>query len=191
MTEPARGANGKFRRDLAHVERDAEACRLASMGWSYQRISDHLGMAGKAHAWQAVQRTLVETARREGAETLRQQMLAEAAELRRQMWEHIEDPQPLVDRVGRIVRDENGVPVVDVQAKAAAATIILRTMDRVAKLKGLDAIKKTASLNLNHADINAIIRLAQDEIARTERERADDIRSADTIAAAVEPPDIG
>ena len=101
MTEPARDGRGKFRRDIEHVERDAEACRLHAMGWSYSKIATELGYADKGRAWHAVKRTLVETANREGAETLRQMMLAECEELRRRMWEKLATPAALVDRVGR------------------------------------------------------------------------------------------
>lgn len=189
MSEPARGSDGKFRRDLAHVERDSEACRLHAMGWSYSRIASELGYAQKGDAWRAVKRTLIETANREGAETLRQMMLAECEELRRRMWEKIANPPPLVDRVGRIVRDANGDQIDDVQAMAAAAAAISRTQDRVAKLKGLDAVKKTATMNLNSADINGLIELAKAEVDRMGTERAADSHTVSLIAAEIEPPD--
>ena len=37
----------------------------------------------------------------------------ELGELSRQMWEVVTDPGPLVDRVGRIVRDRDGNPLPD------------------------------------------------------------------------------
>ena len=83
MSQPAthdqdnrtRNGNGSYRRDLEHVERDAEACRLASMGWSYSKIAAELGYADKGAAYRGVQKVLVETARSHGTETLRQQQL--------------------------------------------------------------------------------------------------------------------
>ncbi len=198
MTEPAthvrvnptRNGNGTYRRDLEHVERDAEACRLASMGWSYSKIAAELGYADKGAAYRGVQKVLVETARTQGTEMLRQQQLAEMTELRRRMWDRVENPPPVVDRVGRVVKDENGTPVPDVQAQAAAAAVILRAAERVARLRGLDAARKTASLNMNVADVSAVIKMAQGELARIEDERGDDERRANAIAATVEPPDM-
>lgn len=75
---PTRNGNGSYRRDLEHVERDAEACRLASMGWPYFKIAVTLGYADKGAAWRGVQKVLVETARSHGTETLRQQQLTRA-----------------------------------------------------------------------------------------------------------------
>lgn len=198
MSQPAthdhgnrtRNGNGSFRRDLEHVERDAEACRLASMGWSYSKIAAELGYADKGAAYRGVQKVLVETARSHGTETLRQQQLAEMTELRRRMWEAVDNPPPMIDRVGRIVKDGDGRPVPDIQAQAAAAAVILRAAERVARLRGLDAARKTAALNMNVADVGAVLKMAQDEVERMGKERAEDSRQARLIAATVEPPDM-
>ena len=185
---PTRNGNGSYRRDLEHVERDAEACRLASMGWSYSKIAAELGYADKGAAYRGVQKVLVETARTQGTETLRQQQLAEMTELRRRMWEAVDSPPPAVDRLGRIVKDDDGNPVPDIQAQAAAAAVILRAAERISRLRGLDAARKTAALNMNVADVGALLKMAEDEVERMGKERAEDSRQARLIAATVEPP---
>ena len=170
------------------MERTLRHAGFTPWAGSYSRIASELGYAQKGDAWRAVKRTLIETANREGAETLRQ-VLAGMRELRRRMWEKIANPPPLVDRVGRIVRDANGDQIDDVQAMAAAAAAISRTQDRVAELKGLDAVKKTATMNLNSADINGLIELAKAEVDRMGTERAADSHTVSLIAAEIEPPD--
>jgi hypothetical protein len=198
MTEPAtsdhgnrsRNGRGKYTRDLAHADRDGRACLLISQGWTYQQVADELGYADRGSCWHAVRRTLADTARASGAEALRGQQLAEMAELRRRMWQVVEDPPPLVDRLGRVVRDDDGEPVPDAQAVTAAAAVIIRAAERVAKLRGLDAPRRTASVAMNMGDIEGIVKLAQGELDRLQDERTDDERRAQMIAATVEPPDV-
>ena len=159
------------------------------MGWTYDRIAAELGYADRGAAWKAIQRVLVETARTTGTETLRQQMLAEVAELPRVAWEDVTHPQPLVDRMGRVVRDEDGEPIADLQQKAASMQVILRALERLAKLRGLDAPKRSVSASMNVADIDAVVKMAREELARIENEHGEDERRANTIAATVEPPE--
>ncbi len=195
MTTPARSnkprdGKGKFSRDLAHAERDGRACLLVSQGWTYDQVAAELGYADRAACWRAIRRTLAETARTSGAEVLRAQQLVELAELRRVAWEDVTNPPPLVDRMGRIVRDENGDPVPDVQAKAAQEQVILRALDRLAKLRGLDAPRRSASVSMNMGDIEGIVKLAQGELERLAGERGDDERRANIISVTPEPPDM-
>ena len=49
-------------------------------------------------------------------------------------------------------------------------------------------VYKTAALNMNVADVGAVLKMAQDEVERMGKERAEDSRQARLIAATVEPP---
>lgn len=57
QTDPTRGGDGRYTRSTETAERDAEAARLRSRGWSYRRIATELQIdVATAHA--AVQRAL-------------------------------------------------------------------------------------------------------------------------------------
>jgi len=134
---PSRNGKGRFTRDLAHAERDGRACLLISQGHTYEEVARELGYTDKGACWRAVQATLAETAAASGAAVLREQQLRELAELRRKMWQIIENSPPLVDRLGRPVTDgEDGDPVPDAHAQVEAAAAIIRANDRIAKLRG-------------------------------------------------------
>jgi hypothetical protein len=158
-----RDGHGRFRRQPANVERDARAARLAAQGWTYEAIATELDYTDRGAAWKAVQRVLIETARAQGTEELRVQQLAELAELRRTMWRTVDMPPPLVDKVGRIVRDDDGAVVPDEQARASAAMVIIRAGERAARLRGLDAPRRSVTASFSLADIQA-----QTEILRQE-----------------------
>lgn len=146
-TNPTRNGNGTYRRDLDHVVRDAEACRLASQGLSYAAIARELGYSTKGDAYKAVQRVLWETAREHGTEELRQKQLAELAEVRQKMWAILNDPPPAVDRLGRPVTTADGEQVPDAQAQIQAAAVIIRASERSARLTGTDAPKRSMSVS--------------------------------------------
>jgi hypothetical protein len=52
-----------------------------------------------------------------------------------------------------MVKDEAGDPVPDVQAQAAAAATIIRAAERIARLRGLDAPKRSVSMNAGDIDM--------------------------------------
>ena len=194
-TNPTRNGDGSFRRDLEHVERDADACRLASQGLSYAQIAARLGYSTKGDAYKAVQRVLWETARQHGTEELRQKQLAELNELRQKMWQRVNEPPPAVDRLGRIVTDRDGEVVPDVQAQVAAAAVVLRVSEREARLRGLDAPRRSVHMTgsagvaeilqfidgINPADLHAATAELNRKIERAE----EDNRKA--IPGSVEP----
>ena len=141
-----RGGDGTWRRSLPAVQRDAEAARLHAMNWSYERIAQELGYNDRKDAWRAVQQVLAEAARTTGTQEARLKQLAKAAELERQAWERLADPQPVVDRQGNIVYRPDGSEVVDSNAWSATAQVVIRCMERTAKLSGLDAARRSVSL---------------------------------------------
>lgn len=71
-----------------------------------------------------------------GTEELRQNQLAELAELRPAMWERVNQRPPAADRLGRIVKGEDGEALPDMQAQVAAAAVVLRVSEREAGLRG-------------------------------------------------------
>jgi len=179
----SRHGNGRFSRDLEHVTRDARACLLSSQGWSHSAIQRELGYASRGDVSKAIKKVLAETARENGTEALREQQLTAMLAASRAMWERIDNPPPLVDRVGRIVRDANGDAVPDVQAQAAAVAQVVRIAERVSRLRGLDAPRRSVSANMNIADIEGVVAMANAELTRLGQQRAEDARRVQVIQA--------
>jgi hypothetical protein len=172
MTTPgrlnlSRGGDGRFRRDVAHVERDAQACALIAEGWTYAAVAAELGYHDKGACWHAVQRALVEVARGTRTEELRLRQLAELEALKTEMWRTVLSPPPLADRVGHIVKDDDGREVPDEQARASAAQVVIRASERIARLRGLDAPRKsvTATFDIPSADVAAHVATMREEYA--------------------------
>lgn len=173
MTTPSRAnatrdGKGRFRRDLDHVQRDARAAELVlSEGWTYDAAAAELGYADRGACWKAVQTILIETARGTRTEELRLRQLAELEALKQAMWQTVLAPPPLPDRVGRIIHDDDGDVVRDEQARAAAAQVIIRAGERIARLRGLDAPRKsvTATLDIPLADLQATTQQMREEYA--------------------------
>jgi len=133
---PARTSRGTYARTLDSIERDREAASLITQGWSYQQAADHLGYSDAGTCWRAVQLIRRERARLDGtSEQLRQQQLAEMAELKRRLWDQLNNPLPAVDRLGRIVHDDDGNPVPDAAAIAATEAPLVKVSERIARIR--------------------------------------------------------
>ena len=154
---PPRDGRGGFVRRLESAERDGEACRLHAQGWTIREISDHLGYGSPGNAHRGIQRALAEAASLHGARELREVQIAELSELRRRMWALVESPPPLVDKLGRVVKGDDGHEVPDAAAVVNAASVIIRAADRLARLTGIDAPRRsvTTVLDIPLADLAA------------------------------------
>jgi len=118
-------------------------------GWSYDRIAAELGYAGRGDAWRGSRRALAELAQAHGADELRQQQITSNKELRARMWAILDSPPPLTDRVGRVVHDDDGNVVPDTQALIGAATTILKADERLGRLVGLDAPRRSVTISID------------------------------------------
>lgn len=158
-----RGGNGRWRRGIESVERDAEACRMYVEGATFLEIADALGYGGKAHAHRAIQRVLMDTIK-EPAEEVRAREIMRAQEIYMMARAIARKQHPLVSG-GKVIygRGEDGieVPLVDDSPKLGAMDRMLKAMERLAKLGGLDAATKFENLTLD---------VVQAEIARLEAE---------------------
>lgn len=164
---PSRDGRGKFRRDLAHVERDAQAAALYESGRSYQQVADEMGYPGKGEAWRAIQRVMREAAQGTKTEDLRLRQLAELEALAQEMWRTVLDPPPAYDRLGHVVHDDDGRVVVDEMARQGAVDRIIRVYERIGRLRGLDAPKRsvTATFDIPQADLEAHVAQMRNEYA--------------------------
>lgn len=114
----ARNGRGRFVRTVDTAARDAEACRLRTLGLTYEQIASQLGFSDRSNARSAVERGLVAIVA-EPAEELRTLELARLDELTQRAWGILDDEPP-------------GVAL-------QAIDRILKIQERRAKLLGLDA----------------------------------------------------
>src|SRR5438105_6695556 len=124
MPPPGRATNGNFVGTEENLRRDAEALRLRSRGWTYQRIADELGYHDRRTAYRAVEQALRETLQ-EPADDLRK---LELDRLDR-MWEAAEkvlERHHVTVSQGCVVRIE-GEPLED-------DAPVLQALDRLLKI---------------------------------------------------------
>ncbi|MEE4491604.1 hypothetical protein [Streptomyces sp. BE230] len=143
-TDRPHGGDGQFVRSLTTAEREAEAARLRSRGWTYQQIADEVGYKYRADAYNAVQAALKATVR-EPADELRALELMRLDTLYVAATEVLERKHITVSN-GRII-DLNGTPLPDDGPTLAAIDRLLKIQERRSRLLGLDApVKKDVSL---------------------------------------------
>ncbi|MGQ4351973.1 hypothetical protein [Streptomyces drozdowiczii] len=136
---------GRFARTLTTAEKEAEAARLRSSGWTYQRIADHLGWNNKGDAHHAVQKVLRDTVQ-EAGDDLRALELSRLDVLYVAATDVLERHHVTVSH-GKIVAGLDGEPLLDDAPVLQAIDRLLRIQERRARLLGLDApIKKDVSL---------------------------------------------
>ncbi|MEV0915435.1 hypothetical protein AB0I93_14340 [Streptomyces sp. NPDC049967] len=136
---------GRFARTLSTAEREAEAARLRSRGWTYQRIADELGWSNKGDAHHAVQKVLRDTVQ-EAGDDLRALELTRLDALYVAATEVLEREHITVSN-GRIVSRDDGTPILDDAPVLQAIDRLLKIQERRSRLLGLDApVKKDVSL---------------------------------------------
>jgi hypothetical protein len=200
---PARDSRGKYARTLDSIERDREAAALITRGWTYDRVADHLSYPSRGDAWRGVQRIRREAAALDGnSEQIRQRQLAEIADQRARLWEQIISPPPAISRTGKIVTDDDGNPVPDAQALAAAHALLIRLSQREAAIRGTDAPKRSVSLTgpagpeevlafietISPEDLRAAIELMRRNTETAAREAAD-LERGNVIPGELEAPE--
>jgi hypothetical protein len=137
---PNRGKSGKFRRDPVTAEQDARACDMFARGYTYREISAELGWSNPASAYKAVERAYKATVG-VPAEHARRRQLERLDHAHRKV-RRILDTEHVMVSQGRIVRDDDGTPVLDPTPNLNAAARIESIEARIAKLLGLDAPTK-------------------------------------------------
>jgi hypothetical protein len=139
-----RGGNGRFRRTIEHVDRDVQAATMHCQGATLAQITTALGYSDTGSASRGVQKALYERGRTEELTQAREARLLELDELRAKMWEIVNSPPPLTDRVGRVVTNPaTGNPVPNVEAAVNAASVLVRLSERTARIVGLDAPRRS------------------------------------------------
>lgn len=184
MATGARNGRGQYRRTRESAARDMRAAELHGQGWTYQRIADELGMAGSGKACEAVQRAFASIPI-EGAEEAKRQDLERLDRLIEKNWAAMERPHVAVSN-GRVVRrfvdlerDEDGIERLDADGKtipvfedvmddgpvAAHSTVILRLIEKRAKIFGYDAPVQSRVEVITPEAIEANIARLESELA--------------------------
>ena len=174
--EQARDGWGRFTDSLDSAERDAEAARLYRRYRNYQRVSDELGYGSKGNVWRAINKCRDQVRKQAGEELI----AVEAAELDQlyvQALEVLERDHITVNN-GRIIKDDDGVPILDDGPKLAAIRELRNIRESYRKLYGLDAATKTEATVTTvpqSAELQERLRLARERVEEQERElQADD-----------------
>jgi hypothetical protein len=158
MTGGTRGSNGQFRRTPQSAARDMRAAELHGQGWTHERIAAELGFASRGRVSEAIARAyaLIVTPGAAEAKRLDFERLDRLIE---KNWEALERQHVavangrVVRRFAGIERHEDGIEKLDADGKpipifedvlddgpiAAHTTVILRILERRARMHGYDA----------------------------------------------------
>lgn len=142
-----RNGSGRWLRSIHQADRDRQAAEMAAQGLTYTEIADELGFGDKAAAWKAVRRSRLEAAELRGnSNDIRNDLLAELDEQRRDLWRIIRNPPAQVSRTGKTVLDPRGNPVPDEALVKDCHAVLARIGQRIAALKGIDAPRRSLSI---------------------------------------------
>lgn len=130
-----RDGQGRFTKSLEGAERDAHAARLHAAGHSYNRIAAELGI-GRSQAVRAVQRAVRAVVKGPAEEVL-------ALHIGRLEYAYtkaieIAEADHIMVSHGKIICDENGVPLRDHGPTLAALREARATLESFRRMMGLD-----------------------------------------------------
>jgi hypothetical protein len=141
---------------------DAEAAQLKADGHTYRQIAQIQGCSPSgAHA--RVERA-IKAVPVDAVESLRAVELERLDEMYRVALSQLRTDAVRVDH-GRIVRDDDGNPLIDHGAKLIALDRLLKIQDRRAKLLGLDAPSRSRIEVITEDAVDAEIRRLEAEVA--------------------------
>lgn len=158
---------------MAERRRQAFAHRLA--GKTLQQTADAMGVSvSSARRYTRAEAHTVETTARE---EYRQQQIDQLQVMRAECLEILESGAPMVSH-GRLIKDDEGNPLVDLELKLKTQDRLLKVMERLTKLLGLDEPTRTeaavtASVTEIPADLASLIDQAKAEVAAQEAELTD------------------
>lgn len=135
--QDARDGHGHYIRTPETAERDARAAQLRAEGWKLQDIADELGYSSKTSAIYAIRRALQAIVHGPAEQLL--SLYLDRLENLYQAAEEIRETDHLVVSHGKIIRDDDGNPLIDSGPKLAAIREARETLVSVRKMVGLDA----------------------------------------------------
>ena len=160
-----RDGRGRYVRQVASIDRDAEALRLRAQGWSLQHISDQLGYGGKGNVHDALERAkadVIDTPARE----LVAQELANLDYLIDVTLGVLHANHVTVSH-GRLITMDDGSPLPDHGPVMQAVNTLKGLYESRRKLTGVDAaLKLEATVHETDQTDLAIAELIRDAEAR-------------------------
>ncbi len=142
MTGQTRDGNGRFDRDPATAERDAEACRLRIQNLTYRQIAKVLDVSVHT-AYEGVQRALRDT-QQEPADGVKRLELERLDELAQKVTEVMLATHYVVSQGKVVSLSRDGEPLLDDAPVLQAVDRLLRIQERRARLLGLDAPQRVS-----------------------------------------------
>lgn len=169
------GGDGRFIRSMTTVERDAKAAHLRSEGKTYRQIAETLGYSDKGEAWRGVQRAKADIAR-QPVEKLIETEAAQLDDLYAAALDILDREHIMVSH-GKIVRGDNGEPLLDDAPRLAAIDRARQLRESYRKLHGADAPKQLSvaleqRLDLEAATVADAVTAALDALDLTPEQRA-------------------
>lgn len=143
-------------------DKDMEALRLRTTGWSLEAIAEHLGWSNSASVATALRRAVSMMARFAGNEQ-RLLELQKLDEAEMEVWKVLKMTHWAYTNRGDLVFGPDGEPQKDGRIILEAVDRLLKIAERRAKLMGLDAPMRAEVLTIDSIDA---------EIARLETELA-------------------
>jgi hypothetical protein len=135
--QDARDGHGRYIRTPEGAAQDARAAQLRAEGWSLQDIADELGYSSKTSAIYAIRRALNSIVHGPAEQLL--SLYLDRLESLFQAAEEIRETDHVVVSHGKIIRDDDGNPLIDSGPKLAAIREARETLVSVRKMVGLDA----------------------------------------------------
>ncbi len=137
------GGDGRFVRTVESAERDAEAARLRTRGWSYRQIAAEMEWADHTSAMDAVKRAMTAVVVEDGA-TARQTELERLDLLVKKVTAVMESRHLAFNNKGVVEDPEGGGWLTDDGPALAAARVLQGLSESRRKLLGLDAETKVS-----------------------------------------------
>lgn len=133
---------------LDESERAEKAAALHASGWSYREITQAMELTSPGEA-----KLLADAGKlvlsRLSADDIRADHLALIRRMKRKLMAVVDSPQPLLNRLGDTVTDEEGYALGDQNVLIAAGAQIIKLMEREARLAGADAPVKSQNLSVS------------------------------------------
>lgn len=146
----------------ARSNKDMEALRLRTTGWSLEAIAEYLGWSSTATVANALRRAVSMMARFAGNEQ-RLLELQKLDEAEAEVWKVLKMTNWAYTHRGDLVFGPDGEPVKDSRLVLEAVDRLMKVAERRARLMGLDAPMRAEVLTIDSID---------EEIARVEAELA-------------------
>lgn len=135
-----RDGRNRFARNPATAANDAYAADLRAQGWTYQKIADELGYKGKNSAIEAVRRAMRDACAGP-AQALIDLEVSRLEMITDEVLEILQRDHVTVSH-GKVVKDDNGNPLLDDGIKLQAVDRYLRARESFRKLLGVDKPSK-------------------------------------------------